>query len=100
MLALPALAACSSAPEISIPQLEGARRVVAEPRAERAQIYRKCSRKALTAPPGDQQTLLQCMREHGYGFLADTAPHRILHCLEMRNAAGRFPEEFCFQKVR
>jgi hypothetical protein len=91
---------CSSAPEISIPQLEGARRVVEEPRAERAEVYQACLKKALETPPGDKDVLLRCMRERRYGFLAETAPHRIEHCLEMRNTEGKFPEDFCFQKLK
>lgn len=100
LAALLGATACASAPEISIPQLEGARRMVEEPREERANIYQECLHKALTPAPGDQEVLLRCMRERGYAFLADTAPHRIQHCLEMRNTEGRFPEDFCFQKVK
>ena len=95
-----AAVSCSSAPEISIPQLEGARRVVEEPREERAAVYQACMQKALEPPPGDKEVLMQCMREKRYGFLAETAPHRIEHCLEMRNTEGKFPEEFCFQKLK
>lgn len=91
---------CSSAPEISIPQLEGARRAVEEPREERSEVYKTCLQKALQPPPGDKEVLLTCMREHRYGFLAETAPHRIEHCLDMRNAEGKFPEDFCFQKLK
>lgn len=100
LAALFGVAACASAPEISIPQLEGARRMVEEPREERAHLYQECLHQALPPPPGSQEALLRCMRERGYAFLADTAPHRIQHCLEMRNAEGRFPDDFCFQKVK
>ena len=91
---------CSTAPEISIPQLEGARRAIEEPREERTAVYQACLQKALQPPPGDKEVLLECMREHRYGFLAETAPHRIEHCLDMRNAEGKFPEDFCFQKLK
>jgi hypothetical protein len=91
---------CSSAPEISIPQIEGARRVVEEPRQDRAKVYQACLRDALDPPPGDKELLISCMRDQRYGFLAETAPHRIEHCLDMRNTEGKFPEEFCFQKLK
>jgi len=91
---------CSTAPQISVPQLEGARRVVEEPREERTQVYQACLHKALEPHPGDKEVLMSCMREKGYGFLAETAPHRVEHCLDMTNAAGKFPEDFCFQKMK
>lgn len=93
-------AGCASAPEISIPQLDAARRAVEEPREERGRVYQECLQKALDPPPGDQALLLSCMREKRYAFLAETAPHRIEHCLKMRDAEGKFPEEFCFQKMK
>lgn len=93
-------AGCTSAPEFSIPQLDAARRAVGEPREERTQVYQECLQKALDPPPGDQAILITCMREHRYAFLAETAPHRIEHCLKMRNAEGKFPEDFCFQKMK
>jgi hypothetical protein len=92
-------AGCSTAPEISIPQLEGARRAVEEPRGERTDVYQQCLQQALTPPPGNKAVLMQCMRDHGYGFLAKTVPHRVDHCLQMRQTEGKFPEDFCFQKT-
>ncbi len=97
---LGAVSGCSSAPEISVPQLEAARRVVEEPREDRSRVYQICLKKALDPPPGDKEVLLSCMREQRYEFLAQTAPHRIEHCLKMRNADGEFPEDFCFQKMK
>jgi len=91
---------CSSGPQISVPQLEGARRVVEEPREERTQVYQACLHKALEPPPGNKEVLISCMREKNYGFLAETAPHRIEHCLDMKDTAGKFPEDFCFQKMK
>ena len=91
---------CSTAPQISVPQLEGARRAYEEPREERTQVYQACLKKALAPPPGNKDVLMSCMRENGFGFLAETAPHRIEHCLEMNKADGKFPEDFCFQKMR
>jgi hypothetical protein len=100
LLLLLCVAACVSAPEISIPQLEAARRAVEEPREDRAAVYQACLRKALNPPPGSKEVLLSCMREQRYEFLAQTAPHRIEHCLKMRNTEGMFPEDFCFQKMK
>jgi len=92
--------ACASAPDLSIPQLEAARRAVEEPREERTHVYQECLRKALQPPPGNKEVLFSCMRENRYQFLAETAPHRIEHCLKMKNTEGEFPEDFCFQKMK
>lgn len=101
LLATMVLVGCgTSTPEISIPQLEAARRAVEEPREERSRVYQECLRQALDPPPGNKEKLISCMREQRYEFLAQTAPHRIEHCLEMRNTEGKFPEDFCFQKMK
>ncbi len=97
------VAGCNLAPPVRIPQVEGVQRAVNEPRQERTRTYQRCLNEALREPDGDpardQDELVSCMKEAGFGFLAVAADHRRAHCETAFQTAEIFPDAYCFQKL-
>jgi hypothetical protein len=84
---------------VRLPQVEAVQRAVNEPREERSAAYVRCLDQALAGPGRDQQELVQCMKEAGFGFLARSAQHRESACREALESPDELPPSFCFQKL-
>jgi hypothetical protein len=95
-----ATGACSSRPEVQLPQVQALSRAIEEPRDKRTHAYNGCLTQARSIVGSEQQELIKCMEAQGFGLLARPAEHRRSHCLAAIEAPDRLPDAFCFQKLR